>query len=74
MGQQAFLEGMRDLFVPAIPAVEPTPAPGEPGATAPEGGAAVRETTPETGQTLVQAGVQFLEALAAALSGPGRKL
>jgi hypothetical protein len=69
LGQQAFLEAMRELFAPAAPAAEATPPPGEPGASATGGGAAAaRETSPETGQALVQAGVQFLEAFAAALT------
>jgi hypothetical protein len=73
MGQQAFLEAMRDLFAPPAPAAEP-PA-GEPGALATGGSRPeVREGTPETGQALVQAGVQFLEALAAAMSGPGSQV
>jgi SNF2 family DNA or RNA helicase len=75
MGQQAFLEAMRDLFAPPAAAAEPTPAPGEPGVLAPGGGqAAIREGSPEATQALVQAGVHFLEALATALSGSGAQV
>jgi SNF2 family DNA or RNA helicase len=63
MGQQAFLDAMREVVTP------PAPAPAEPPAAAPEP-AATRAAGPETGEALVQAGVQFLEALATAMTGP----
>jgi hypothetical protein len=52
---------MRDLFAPAPPepAAEPVAAGGPPAAVEP---------------ALVQAGVQFLEALAVALTGPGARV
>jgi SNF2 family DNA or RNA helicase len=56
LGNQAFLETVRELFTdaPARPAAEPSPT-------------AVDTSNP--GQALVVAGLQFLEALAAALGG-----
>jgi superfamily II DNA or RNA helicase len=73
LGQQAFLEAMRVLFAPMT---EPTPGSGEPGALPPARSAAsaAPRSTPETAQELVQAGVQFLEALAAALNGSGMQV
>ncbi len=68
MGQQAFLEAMRDLFGPAAPSAEMTvvtPLP-EP--------AVVSEAPAEAGQAVLAAGVEFLEALAAALSGPAAQV
>jgi SNF2 family DNA or RNA helicase len=68
LGQQAFLEAMRELFAPVVSAPV---APAEP---------QVEESTPRestrspAAQTLLQAGVSFLEALAAALSGPGTQV
>lgn len=58
LGNQAFLETVRELFTdaPARTAAEPVAPAAEP---------------PESGQALVLAGVQFLEALAAAAGAPG---
>jgi SNF2 family DNA or RNA helicase len=67
-GQQAFLDSMKQLFVPPVeepPAPEPVPANGVTPAyipPAPNG---------EPGVALLQASVQFLEALQIALSTPG---
>jgi SNF2 family DNA or RNA helicase len=61
VGQQAFLEAMRDMVAPEAPAAAEKPAPA----------AAPREAADDgEGQALLLAGVQFLEALAAALTGP----
>jgi SNF2 family DNA or RNA helicase len=69
MGQQAFLEAMRDLFVPAAATPEPAALiQGMEAALARDG------VSGESGQALLQAGVQFLEALATAMSGPGSKV
>jgi SNF2 family DNA or RNA helicase len=59
MGQQEFLEAMRELFAP--PGAEPVAAaPAEPAPVPREANAG--------GQALVEAGVRFLEALAAAMA------
>src|SRR2546423_2611533 len=64
VGQQAFLERMRELFAPVV-------APAPPAEEAP-----AEEARPAEGaradprQALLQAGVQLLEALAAVLAGP----
>jgi SNF2 family DNA or RNA helicase len=72
MGQQAFLEAMRELFGPAAPAVTaPEVTVVTPAADA---AVVVREVPAETGQAVLQAGVQFLEALATALGGPGAQV
>ena len=61
IGQQAFLDAMRELLLP--PVAEPiTATVGE------EVIAISRESVSDSGQALLQAGVQFLEALAKALS------
>jgi superfamily II DNA or RNA helicase len=65
MGQQAFLEAMRELFQPAP---QPAVVPVEPAPTVP------REASVEAGQELLQAGVQFLEALATAFTRPGSRV
>ena len=62
MGQQAFLDTMRDLFGPA------TPAPAE----APPPPATPAHLPAEATAALAQAGIVFLEALAAALTTPGQ--
>jgi hypothetical protein len=67
MGQQAFLEAMRELFGPAAAPVAEAPVAAEAPATP-----APREAAAEVPGALVQAGVQFLEALAAALGGARR--
>src|SRR5262249_4779156 len=74
MGQQAFLETMRELFgagpAPAPPEVTViTPLAAEPAVPAPP-----CEMPVETGQALLEAGVQFLEALATAFTGPGAQV
>ncbi len=56
LGNQAFLETVRELFTDAPPRPAPEPAPPAAG-------------TPDPRQALVLAGVQFLEALAAAVGG-----
>ena len=62
-GQQSFLETMRDLFGPATPApAEPPPALASPAPHLPA----------EASAALAQAGIAFLEALAAALATPGQ--
>jgi SNF2 family DNA or RNA helicase len=67
MGQQAFLEAMRELFAPvvseAVP-IEVLPRTEQPSDNQ------VSEAASAEGQVLLQAGVQFLEALATALTGP----
>ncbi len=74
MGQQAFLEAMRELFGPTVAAPATpeatvvTPLAAEPAVSTP------REVPAETGQALLQAGVQFLEALATAFTGPGSQV
>jgi SNF2 family DNA or RNA helicase len=79
LGQQAFLDAVRGLFAPPAPAAGPAE-----GSLAGVGTgvveAAVTGAVPAAGEVgdareaLLQAGVQFLEALAAALSGPGAQL
>jgi superfamily II DNA or RNA helicase len=70
LGQQAFLEGVRDLFAPAV---TPPPEPGL-NAAAPEAISGRSGPSTEASQALLQAGVQFLEALAASLSGPNAQV
>ena len=62
MGQQTFFETMRDLF-------GPTPAPAEPSATPTP---PMAHLPNEATAALAQAGIAFLEALAAALATPGQ--
>ncbi len=61
MGQQAFLDTMRGLFSPTPAPTEPPPSPATPAHLPAEATAA-----------LAQAGIVFLEALAAALATPGQ--
>jgi superfamily II DNA or RNA helicase len=63
MGQQAFLEAMRELIGEGKPEI---PAPLAAPPTGPNPPVVVPETMPE----MMLAGVQFLEALAAAFTGP----
>jgi SNF2 family DNA or RNA helicase len=71
MGQQAFLEAMRELFAPPAPPAAPevtvvTAPPPEP--------LPPREAPAEAGQALLAAGVEFLEALATAFTGPAAQV
>src|SRR5262245_64911251 len=66
MGQQAFLEAMRELFQPVTEPVVAAPVESAVTATEPR--------DPEAAQELLQAGVQFLEALATAFTGPGSRV
>jgi SNF2 family DNA or RNA helicase len=70
LGQQAFLEAMRELFAPPAPPAAPAPGAVE----APAGGPAPAGEADDARQALLQAGAQFLAALAAALTGPGAQL
>jgi SNF2 family DNA or RNA helicase len=72
MGQQAFLETVRGLFAP-VATITPEPV-VELETTVPPPAAAAREGRAEAGQVLLQAGVQFLEALATAMGGPGSQV
>jgi hypothetical protein len=62
LGQRAFLDTVRDLVATPPPGLPPTPAPPTPVPVPPAA---------DPMQTLVRAGVQFLEALAAVLSANG---
>jgi hypothetical protein len=64
LGQQAFLDTIKQLVGPAVPA-EPAVLEGVPAPAAAGSGAGSPETA------LLQVGVQFLEALAAAFTTPG---
>jgi superfamily II DNA or RNA helicase len=59
LGQQAFLETVRELVGEETPPTSPPPVPPAPS-----------ETAVDPRQALVQAGVQLLEALAALVEGP----
>jgi superfamily II DNA or RNA helicase len=65
LGQQAFLTAVRELFDPAAPPAKAA----EPAPPAPAANGQAPEPAPEARAALVQAGVQFLEALAAVLTG-----
>jgi superfamily II DNA or RNA helicase len=68
MGQQSFLEAMRELFAPpVVESTVTTPVPFAPSAE-PAAGNGLRAVPADGSHALVEAGVRFLEAIASAMA------